>query len=208
MTFTLSLDVGGTGVKAVVLNHRGEPISERIRIETPYPCPPEIFLETVRELARDQPSYDRVSIGFPAMIRDGHTLCVVPFARAVKSGPRDPELFALWNRYPLQRSIRDLLGVPTLLINDADMQGCAVATGEGVELVITLGTGVGTGMFHDGHLLPHLELSQGKFGGDSVDIAIGDARRREIGNKSWRLLVTKALVDFDAKIVPDKIFVV
>ena len=58
MTFTLSIDVGGTGIKALVLNDHGEPISERSRVETPYPCPPELFLETVRELVADQPSFD------------------------------------------------------------------------------------------------------------------------------------------------------
>ena len=207
MTFTLSIDVGGTGIKALVLNDHGEPISERSRVETPYPCPPELFLETVRELVADQPSFDRVSIGFPSMVRDGRTLRVVPFARAVKSGARDPELYAHWDGYRLQQGISETLGVPALLINDADMQGCAVVTGEGVELVITLGTGVGTGLFHDGRLLPHLELSQGEFGGDSVDIALGDAQRREIGNRRWRLLVTKALTDLDAKIIADKIYV-
>ena len=122
-------------------------------------------------------------MGFPSMVRDGRTLRVVPFARAVKSGARDPELYARWDGYRLQRGISAMLGVPALLINDADMQGCAVVTGEGVELVITLGTGVGTGLFHEGRLLPHLELSQGEFGGDSVDIAVGDAQRREVGNK-------------------------
>lgn len=207
MTRTLSIDVGGTGIKALVLNGHGEPISERSRVETPYPCPPELFLETVRELVADQPSFDRVSIGFPSMVRDGRTLRVVPFARAVKSGARDPELYAHWDGYRLQQGISEMLGVPALLINDADMQGCAVVTGEGVELVITLGTGVGTGLFHEGRLLPHLELSQGEFGGDSVDIALGDAQRREIGNRRWRLLVTKALTDLDAKIIADKIYV-
>ena len=207
MTCTLSIDVGGTGIKALVLNDRGEPISERSRVDTPYPCPPELFLETVRELVTDQPSFDRVSIGFPSMVRDGRTLRVVPFARAVKSGARDPELYAHWDGYRLQQGISEMLGVPALLINDADMQGCAVVTGEGVELVITLGTGVGTGLFHEGRLLPHLELSQGEFGGDSVDIALGDAQRREIGNRRWRLLVTKALTDLDAKIIADKIYV-
>ncbi|MDE0974831.1 MAG: ROK family protein [Candidatus Nanopelagicales bacterium] len=207
MTCTLSIDVGGTGIKALVLNDHGEPISERSRVETPYPCPPELFLETVRELVAEQPPFDRVSMGFPSMVRDGRTLRVVPFARAVKSGARDPELYARWDGYRLQHGISEMLGVPALLINDADMQGCAVVTGEGVELVITLGTGVGTGLFLEGRLLPHLELSQGEFGGDSVDIAVGDAQRREVGNKRWRLLVTKALTDFDAKIIPDKIYV-
>ncbi len=207
MTFTLSLDVGGSGIKAMVLNELGEPVSERSRVDTPYPCPPELFLKTIQELVAEQPSFDRVSVGFPAMVRDGRTLRVVVFARAVKGGPRDPELFALWDGFELQHAISEIFDVPTLLINDADMQGCAVVTGIGMEFIVTLGTGVGTALFHNGDLLPHMELSHGEFAGASIDRAIGDARRKILGNKEWRPLVTSALIDFDAKIFPDKIFV-
>jgi polyphosphate glucokinase len=207
MTFTLSLDVGGSGIKAMVLNDACEPASERSRVDTPYPCPPELFLEIVSNLVADQPTFDRVSVGFPSMVRHGHIYRATAYSRAVKSGPRDPELFALWNGYPLQDRITDLLKVPTLVINDADMQGCAVVTGIGLEFVVTLGTGVGTGVFNDGHLLPHMELSHGSFAGTNIDIALGDAQRKILGNKVWRPLVTKALIDFETMFFPDKIFV-
>ena len=97
MTFTLSLDVGGSGIKAMVLNERCEPASERSRVETPYPCPPELFLQVVSELVADQPSFERASVGFPAIVRNGHIYRASAYARAVKSGPRDPERFALWH---------------------------------------------------------------------------------------------------------------
>jgi len=207
MTFTLSLDVGGSGIKAMVLNEYSEPASERSRVETPYPCPPELFVKTIQELVAEQPSFDRISLGFPAMVRDGCTLRVVAFARAIKGGPRDPALFALWDGFALQHTVEKLFNVPTLLLNDADMQGCAVVTGVGMEFVVTLGTGVGTALFHNGIMLPHLELSHGEFAGTSIDQAIGDARRKILGNKVWRPLVTRALIDFDDKIFPDKFFI-
>ncbi len=207
MTFTLSLDVGGSGIKAMVLNEHGEPASDRSRVETPYPCPPELFLQIVSKLVSDLPSFDRVSVGFPAMVRSGCIYRATAFSRAVKSGPRDPELFALWNGYPLQDRISKLLNAHTLVINDADMQGCAVVTGVGLEFVVTLGTGVGTGVFNNGHLLPHMELAHGSFAGTNIDIALGDAQRKLIGNKTWRPLVTRALIDFDAMFFPNKMFV-
>jgi polyphosphate glucokinase len=207
MTFTFSLDVGGSSIKAMVLDENGEAASERSRVDTPYPCPPELFLEIVQNLISEQPKFDRVSVGFPAMVRDGNVFRATAFSRAIKSGPRDPELFSMWNGYPLQERIAGLLKVPTLVINDADMQGCAVVTGFGMELVLTLGTGVGTAVFYKGHMLPHMELSHGSFAGTNIDIALGDAQRKELGNKLWRPLATKALIDFDTMFLPDKIFI-
>ncbi len=207
MTFTLSLDVGGSGIKAMVLNEHGDPASKRSRVDTPYPCPPELFLKIVKNLVADQPEFDRISVGFPAMVRDGYVFRATAYSRAIKSGPRDPELFALWNGYPLQDKVTELFKVPTLVINDADMQGCAVVTGVGMEFVVTLGTGVGTGVFYHGSMLPHMELSHGVFAGTSIEITLGDAQRKELGSKAWRPLVTKALIDFDAMFLPDKIFI-
>ena len=207
MTFTFSLDVGGSGIKAMVLDENGGPASERSRVDTPYPCPPELFLEIVQSLISEHPKFDRVSIGFPAMVRDGNVFRATAFSRAIKSGPRDPELFSMWNGYPLQERIAGLLKVPTLVINDADMQGCAVVTGVGMELVLTLGTGVGTGVFYKGLMLPHMELSHGSFAGTNIDIALGDAQRKQLGKKLWRPLATKALIDFDTMLLPDKIFI-
>lgn len=204
---TLAIDVGGSGIKAIVLDASGEPLCERTRIETPYPCPPALFLEIVQSLVAEFPAFDRASIGFPAMVRDGKTLRVQAFGRAIKDGPRDPELFALWDGFPLQQELATLLSVPALLANDADVQGCGVISGVGTEFVMTLGTGVGTSLFHHGHMLPHMELSHGTFAGESIDIELGNANRKLIGNKRWIKLVDKAVADFDAKLFPDKIYI-
>jgi polyphosphate glucokinase len=204
---TLAIDVGGSGIKAIVLDPTGQPLNERTRVETPYPCPPELFLSLVTDLVAGFPPFDRVSIGFPAMVRDGKTLRVVAFARAVKDGPRDPELFAMWDGYPLESALTELLGVPTLLANDADVQGCAVISAKGTEFVMTLGTGVGTSLFHNGHMLPHMELSHGTFAGESIDVALGNANRKEVGNKYWIKLVGRAVEDFNAKLFPDRIYI-
>lgn len=204
---TLAIDVGGSGIKAIVLDSNGEPLNDRARIETPYPCTPELFLTLLADLVQDFPAFDRVSIGFPAMVRDGKTLRVVPFARAVKGGPRDPELFGLWDGYPLQSAVDTMFGVPTLLANDADVQGCAVVSGKGTEFVMTLGTGVGTSLFHHGNLLPHMELSHGTFAGESIDIQLGNANRKIIGNSQWIELVERAVRDFEAKLFPDRVYI-
>ena len=88
------------------------------------------------------------------------------------------------------------------------MQGCAVVTGTGMELVITLGTGVGCAVFFDGALLPHMELSHGRFAeGLSIEVACGDHHREKIGNKAWRKLVTSALDAFEAMVLPDHLYI-
>lgn len=207
MTNTLAIDVGGSGIKAIALDAEADPISERTRVSTPYPCPPELFLQIVQQLVAEQPACDRVSVGFPAMVRDGKTLRVVAFGRAEKDGPRDADLFALWDGFPLERVLSEQLNLPVLLVNDADMQGSAVITGTGLEFVMTLGTGVGTSVFHNGQMLPHMELSHGEYYGSSIDIDLGNAARKKVGNKKWRERVTKALWDFDAKLFPDSIFI-
>ena len=78
---TLAIDVGGTGLKAVVLDPDGEMISERLRVETPYPCPPPVLLDELDKLAKAQPEYDRVSVGFPGAIRRGRVREVPAFSR-------------------------------------------------------------------------------------------------------------------------------
>ena len=77
-----------------------------------------------------------------------------------------------------------------------------------MELVITLGTGVGSAVFFDGTLLPHMELSHGRFAeGLSIEVACGDHHREKIGNKAWRKLVMSALDTFEAMVLPDHIFI-
>jgi polyphosphate glucokinase len=205
---TLAIDVGGTGLKAVVLDADGEIISERVRVETPYPCPPPVLLDELDKLAKTQPEYDRVSVGFPGAIRRGRVREVPAFSRRGPGQKPDPDLVSQWHAFELEDALQERFGRPTRVANDADVQGCAVASGHGLELVITLGTGVGCAVFFDGVLLPHMELSHGRFAeGLSIEVACGDHNREKIGNKQWRKLVMNALDAFEAMVLPDHLYI-
>jgi predicted NBD/HSP70 family sugar kinase len=71
---TLAFDIGGTGLKASILDETGEMLTDRVRIETPRPCPPGVLLEKFKELIAQLPAFDRVSVGFPGVVRHGKTL--------------------------------------------------------------------------------------------------------------------------------------
>ena len=205
---TLSIDVGGSGVKASVLNPSGDMMVERVRVDTPYPCPPERLVSTIVELTKDLPATHRVSVGFPGMVRAGRVIDVPSLTRPTYDGQRDPELAALWQGFDLGTVLAQVLNKPTKVVNDADMQGCAVVQGTGMEFVLTLGTGVGTALFHDGTLLPHLEISHGPFrDGQSFDIALGNSERKSIGKPAWRKRVAAAIVDFDVMFYFDHVYV-
>ena len=205
---TLAIDVGGSGLKAIVLAPDGEVISERQRRETPYPCTPPVLLNELAALAASQSEYDRVSVGFPGAIRRGLVRDVTAFVRPAPGKPKDPKLIKQWIGYDLETGLADRFGKPTRVANDADVQGCAVVNGHGMEMVVTLGTGVGCAVFFDGTLLPHMELSHGRFGdGLSIEVACGDNERQTIGNHKWRERVLNALATFEEMVLPDHIFI-
>lgn len=205
---TLAIDVGGSGLKATVLTPDGEMTSERVRRATPYPCTPPVLLDELAELAATQPAHDRVSVGFPGAIRNGRVREVPAFSRRGPGQEPDPALVALWSGFELETALAERFGHPTRVANDADVQGCAVISGRGMELVITLGTGVGCAVFFDGALLPHMELSHGRFGaGESIEVACGDVARQEIGKERWRERVLDALAALEAMVLPDHVFV-
>ena len=205
---TLAIDIGGSGIKASVLDPHGSPLVDRVRVDTPYPCPPERLVATLVTLADDLPDAHRASIGFPGLVRDGRVFTIPSLSRATYDGPQDPDLAAQWERFDLGSALAEVMDIPTLIVNDADMQGCAVISGQGMEFVITLGTGIGTGLFHHGTLLPHLELSHGPFrDGKDVDRALGNVERKKIGRKRWRKRVSQAIEAFDAVIHFDRIYV-
>src|SRR3954466_5362133 len=166
---TLAVDVGGTGIKASVLDAGGSMVAERVRVETPYPLSPEALVQVIGDLAAQLPAYDRVSVGFPGMVREGAVLSAPHFISvAGPEGKRSPDLVKAWDRYDLAGAVATKLGKPTKVANDADLQGAAVITGDGLELVITLGTGVGTALFYRGKLTPHLELAHHPFRKDQT----------------------------------------
>lgn len=171
---TLAFDIGGTGLKATVLDDHGKMLVERVRVETPQPCPPKALLEKLKELLAQLPEFDRVSVGFPGVVRHGKTL-------SCKNLGSDE-----WIHFDLQKAIAKVTGKPTLVINDADMQGLGAAKGKGVELVITLGTGLGSALFEDGRLAPHIELAHIPFRkGQTYEQQLGNKAFKKVGKKEW-----------------------
>lgn len=205
---TLSIDVGGSGVKATVLDARGEMVADRVRIPTPYPCPPEKLIEIVSELANQLPKADRASLGFPGLVRNGIVLHVPSLSRSIKDGPMDPVYKSLWYQFDLQTELAKQLAIPTKVANDADVQGSAVIKGEGLEFVMTLGTGVGSALFQDGVLIPHLELGHAPFrNNEEFEEQLNNAARERIGVERWTKRVKKAVKAYDQFLFFDHCYV-
>jgi polyphosphate glucokinase len=179
---TLCIDIGGTGIKMIALDARGKPLTERARMLTPKPARPAAVLGVIRRMLASQPRFDRVSVGFPGVVVDG----VVK--TAANLGPR------YWLDHDLRRDLARVCGSPVRVINDADLQGYGVVRGRGVELVLTLGTGLGSALFLDGHLVPNLELGHHPFKkGKSYEELVCDAELKRLGKKEWSRRVLDAL---------------
>jgi polyphosphate glucokinase len=76
---TLAIDIGGTGLKASVLDQTGKMEHERVRVPTPYPLSPDRLVEEIRKLIEPLPTFDRISVGFPGMVRNGSILSAPHF---------------------------------------------------------------------------------------------------------------------------------
>jgi polyphosphate glucokinase len=206
---TLALDVGGTGLKASVLDPAGEMEHDRVRIPTPYPLSPQKLVTVIEDLVKPLPPFDRVSVGFPGMVRVGQILSAPHFVSPDGPGGTPvPKLVAAWAGFDLESELARATGKPTKVANDADLQGAAVVTGKGFEVVLTLGTGVGTAFFFEGRLLPHFEFAHTPFRkGGTYNDQLGDAARRAVGNKKWQRRVLDALDTFRALTFFDHCFI-
>ena len=205
---TLAIDVGGTSMKASVLNAKGAMITDQVKIQTPYPCTPNDFIETIAKLTNRLPTAHRVSMGFPGLVRHGIVVEVPSLSRDVYGGPADPRTVELWRAFDLRGALAARFKLPVKVANDADVQGCDAVKGVGFEFVMTLGTGVGTALFDEGRLLPHLELSHGPFRPEGTfDVLLGEAQRRTVGKKEWIDRVLEAIEVFYQSLYYDHIYV-
>jgi polyphosphate glucokinase len=179
---TLCIDVGGTGIKAAVVDSAGAMLTEQVRTPTPRPATPDAVLEAIATLAGTLSAADRMSIGFPGVIRDG----VVGTAVNLDD--------AAWRGFDLASGAQARLGLPVRVLNDADVQGLGTVSGRGIECVLTLGTGLGFALFEDGRLLPHLELGQHPIRhGKTYDRYLGAAALKRKGREKWNRRVRRAI---------------
>lgn len=192
---TLSIDCGGTGLKALLLDSQAEQISERVRVPTPYPLAPDRFVSVLVELTAGLSGYDRVTVGMPGMIRHGRVVTTPHYPRlAGPFTPVDTVLDQQWRGFDAQHALAEAFGRPTRVLNDAEVQGAGSISGLGLELVLTLGTGLGSAIFDDGSLAPHLELSHHPFRkGQTYDQQLGNHARKAGSPERWVRRVRRAI---------------
>jgi polyphosphate glucokinase len=180
---TLAIDIGGTGIKAALLDDAGSLIGERQRVPTPpKPVAPEDLVRAIDQAAAPLGTFERVSVGFPGYVRDGRVITAPNLGTDALAG------------FDLQSVLAEHLGKPVRVLNDADVQGFGAIRGKGLEMVLTLGTGAGTALFHDGEIMPHLELAHHPVSGNKTyDQYVGNATRRKKGKKAWNKRVAKVI---------------
>lgn len=190
---TLAVDIGGTGIKAALLDENGQMIGKRVRLPTPpKPIPPEVLTATIGEAVSSLTGFDRASVGFPGAVREGKVLTAPNLGTEVLAG------------FDLQAELSKRWGKPVRVLNDADVQGFGAIKGKGVELVVTLGTGCGTSLFYNGKITPHLELAHHPVKGNmTYDQYVGRAALEKIGKKKWNkrveriIAILRTVVNFD-----------
>ena len=179
---TLAVDIGGGSIKLMALGPDGEPVTETLSRPTPKPPTPDAVFALIRDMADTLPPHRRVSVGFPGVVKAG-----VAF-NAPNLGDE------LWRGVSLSDRLAELLERPVRALNDVDMQGLGVVRGEGVELVLTLGTGMGAALFTDGSLVPNLELGHHPLrDGQTYEDLVRDSELKRVGPAEWTERVVHAL---------------
>ena len=197
---TLAIDIGGSGIKVILLDAAGQPLGERARLKTPSPAKPETVMDAIAKLAADQPAFDRASVGFPGVVRHGITYTAVNLDKS-------------WVNYPLAERLTQRLNCPVRVANDADIQGLGVIAQLphpplGVDLVITLGTGLGAALFSNGQLVPNLELAHHPFRkGNTYEEQLGRAALEKVGEKRWNRRLEKAIQRWQALFNYDRLHI-
>ncbi len=168
------LDIGGSGIKGAPVDlDTGELTDERIKLDTPRPATPEAIVETAKKVVSQSGWDGPIGCGFPAVIKDGVAQTAANIEKAAIG-------------FDFRQSLRKELDCPVSLVNDADAAGLAEMRWgagrefEGVVLMLTLGTGIGTALFVGGQLVPNTELGHIELhGGDAEHYAAESARKRD-----------------------------
>src|SRR3569833_2935407 len=130
---TMSIDIGGSGLKAMLLDGAGKPVSERVRVITPAIPTPRAVLKGLDELHTALSNCDRVSVGFPGVIKKGVTCTAA-------------NLHPSWYNFPLEAELLKRLKKPVRLANDAAVQGYGAIKGHGKEHANTHDTDLGSSL--------------------------------------------------------------
>ena len=197
----LGVDIGGSGIKGTVVDtETGSLMAPRIRIATPSPSKPKKVAEVVAEIVDHFNWKGPVGCGFPAIVQNGVTMSAANVHKKWV-GTNAEELFTR------------ATGCPFRVVNDADAAGLAemkFGAGrdrDGVVLIVTIGTGLGTALFTDGHLLPNAELGHIEIDCDDAELMASDAvrKRDNLSWKEWTKRFDKYLCQLERLLSPDLI---
>lgn len=178
---TCTVDVGGSHIKAARVDAYGRLLGRRHKLETPDPMTPDSLLAVIAAIgARLQP-FDRATIGINGLVHRG-TVYAVPITGddSFRGFDLAARLSQRWER-------------PVCLLNDAVMHGLGVIRGRGVELVITLGTGLGTAVFIDGTVGPQPQFTPAPSRHEPRGGAYGDEAMIELGRRRWSRRVARLI---------------
>jgi len=191
---TFAVDVGGSNIKAMLLDASGRPTTERLRRPTPRPATTGPVTALIVAMSQEIGAFDRVSVGFPGVIIDGRVMTAANFD-------------GKWEGYDLRATLAREIGKPVHVTNDADMQGYGAIEGKGVELTITFGTGVGSGLFLDGMLVPNLELGHHAFRkGETYEEQLGQRALERVGRRRWRKRLKLAIAQIQKVFWPRRLY--
>ncbi|HEX4767826.1 MAG TPA: ROK family protein [Lichenihabitans sp.] len=193
---TLSIDIGGTGLKCSVLDEAGEMLHDKVWRPSPTEGSPQEMIADIKEMTRELPAFDRISAGFSGAVRGGRIITAPHFA--------EPS----WPGYDLAQGLADAFGKPARVLNDAEVQGFGVISGKGLEFVLTLGTGAGTALFRDGQLAPHMEFAHHPVHGKKTyNEYVGRDALGKVGKKRWNKRVRKVIGILDALVHYDRLYI-
>jgi polyphosphate glucokinase len=190
---TLCVDIGGTGLKMMLLSAEGKPLTERLRTPTPEQPTPGRVLAELDKLKEQVPSFDRVAVGFPGVIKRG-----IVYTAA--------NLHPQWVEFDLQSELEKRWKRPVRVANDAAVQGYAAIEGNGVEMILTLGTGLGSAIYTEGHLCPGLELAHHPWRKKTYEDYLGKRGLEKYGRKRWNKLLDSALEQTAATFNWDRLY--
>lgn len=195
----LGIDIGGSGIKGALVNtETGELLTKRHRIKTPKPSRPEAVADVVAEIVEHFDWEGPVGCTFPAVIRNGIVYTAANVDKA-------------WIGTDAKTLFEKKTGCPVTIINDADAAGIAemvFGAGKdvpGVVLLLTLGTGIGSALFVDGHLAPNTEMGHIEMKGKKAERRAADSARKrdDLSWKKWGKRLNKYLGWMELLLSPD-----
>lgn len=178
----LGIDIGGSGIKAGFVNlETGDLIGERIKIDTPKPSTPVAVATSIRDMLKEIDWHgDKIGCGFPAIIQDGVALSAANIDKS-------------WIGVNVEELLHNYTGHKYYVINDADAAGIAermygcIKNIRGTVILLTLGTGIGSALFHDGILIPNTEFGHINYKGKIAEDWVSNRARKDrlLGYNEW-----------------------